>query len=72
MKRNFVVIFKVNNEDLFESIFDHDCIIGNGLYKMYLGGNKISTLESISKRAKMVVDNHKGLKIDIVDVMELE
>lgn len=69
--RKYVVIFKVNNEMLFNSLFDSDCNMGNGLYKMYLDGNKKSSKDTIAKRATRVVNRHKGLKIDIVDVMEL-
>lgn len=70
MKRNFVVIFEVNNNTLFESIFDDTCIIGNGLYKLWLGGNKTSTTETISKKATALVNGHKGLNINIVDIIE--
>lgn len=70
MKRNFVVIFKINNEKLFESIFDNTCIMGNGLYKLWLGGNKNSTVDTIAKKATSIVNGHKGLKIELVDIIE--
>lgn len=73
MKRKFRVIFKVNNRELMNKIFDSDCNIGNGLYAMWLGGNKNSTYQSIENRTRMVVNSHKGLNVtDIIDILEIE
>lgn len=72
MKRNFAIIFKVNNAEKMAREFDANCYIGNGLYKMWLGGNKNSTPETIINRANKVFSAHKGLYItEVVDVLEI-
>lgn len=72
MKRRFAIIFKVNNEKLFNEEFDSWCNIGNGLYKFYLDGNKRSTEKTIINQANKIFGWHKGLKItEVVDVIEL-
>lgn len=72
MKRRFVIIFKVNNEKLFNEEFDECCKMGNGLYKFYLDGNKRSSEKTIINQAKKIFGWHKGLNItEVVDVIEL-
>lgn len=69
--RKFYVIIKVNNEDKFREIYDPECDLGNGLFRIRFDGNKRSTVESIIRQAKSNVHWHKGLKIaEVVDVIE--
>lgn len=65
MKRLFCVIYKIHGDT---SKYDLD-YIGNGLYKMYLGGNKRSTYDSILKVVKSM--KFDGCKItEVVDIIE--
>lgn len=65
MKRNFAVIYKMQGDT---SKYDLD-YIGNGLYKMWIGGNKKSTYESIMRQVNNL--KFEGCKItEIVDIIE--
>ena len=65
MRRKFAVIVKMSGDT---SKYDLNCI-GNGLYKMWFGGNKKSTTDSILKQVNRL--DFIGCKIDeVVDIIE--
>lgn len=65
MKRLFCVIYKMQGDT---SKYNLD-YIGNGLYKMYLGGNKRSTYDSILKVVKSLKFDECKIT-EVVDIIE--